>query len=131
MEFQKEPKIGTVARRHPLLIAVDPVVAAAGGSVIPVGRMRKGDIELIWEGEVVGAVRLPAQAVGIDRMLEEIREEYGGVALRDLSREEKQRVVVMLNERGGFQFRRSVEDVADALGISRFTVYNYLNAIHA
>jgi predicted transcriptional regulator YheO len=25
--------------------------------------------------------------------------------------------------------RRAVEDVADRLGVSRFTVYNYLNAV--
>jgi predicted transcriptional regulator YheO len=26
--------------------------------------------------------------------------------------------------------RRAVEQVADAMGVSRITVYNYLNAIH-
>jgi predicted transcriptional regulator YheO len=30
---------------------------------------------------------------------------------------------------GAFMLRRSVEDVADALGVSRITVYNYLNAM--
>ena len=34
----------------------------------------------------------------------------------------------LLDERGAFQLRKSVEEVADALGVSRFTVYNYLNA---
>jgi predicted transcriptional regulator YheO len=34
----------------------------------------------------------------------------------------------LLDDRGAFQLRRSVEEVADALGVSRFTVYNYLNA---
>ena len=33
-----------------------------------------------------------------------------------------------LNERGAFRYRKAVEDIADALGVSRFTVYNYLNA---
>jgi len=39
-----------------------------------------------------------------------------------------QGTVRLLDERGAFQLRRSVEVVADALGVSRFTVYNYLNA---
>jgi len=34
----------------------------------------------------------------------------------------------MLDERGAFAFRRSVESVADLMGVSRFTIYNYLNA---
>jgi predicted transcriptional regulator YheO len=33
----------------------------------------------------------------------------------------------MLEESGAFSYRKSVETVAAALGISRFTVYNYLN----
>ncbi len=37
-------------------------------------------------------------------------------------------VVLHEDERGAFAYRRSVEDVADSLGVSRFTVYNYLNA---
>ena len=46
------------------------------------------------------------------------------------SREEKQRAVRLLDERGAFTLRRAVEQVADAMGVSRITVYNYLNAIH-
>ena len=34
-----------------------------------------------------------------------------------------------VNERGAFTLRKSVEDVAEALGVSRFTVYNYLERI--
>ena len=36
----------------------------------------------------------------------------------------------MLDERGAFILRRAVEDIADVMGVSRITVYNYLNAIH-
>ena len=42
--------------------------------------------------------------------------------------EDKQRAVRLLDERGAFTLRKAVEDVADALGVSRFTVYNYLNS---
>jgi predicted transcriptional regulator YheO len=51
-----------------------------------------------------------------------------GAGLEELSREDKQRAVKVLEERGAFNLRGSVEDVADRLGVSRFTVYNYLNA---
>ena len=54
--------------------------------------------------------------------------ELGG-QLPDLSREDKQRAVRLLDERGAFLLRRSVDEVADALGVSRITVYNYLNAV--
>ena len=51
-----------------------------------------------------------------------------GAPLVDMSREDKQRAVRLLDDRGAFQLRKAVEEVADALGVSRFTVYNYLNA---
>jgi predicted transcriptional regulator YheO len=57
-----------------------------------------------------------------------VEDELGG-RLPNLSREQKQRAVRLLDDRGAFLLRRSVEDVADALGVSRITVYNYLSAI--
>jgi superoxide dismutase len=42
--------------------------------------------------------------------------------------EDKQAAVQMLHDRGAFELRRSVEAVAEAMGVSRFTIYNYLNA---
>ncbi len=81
-------------------------------------------------------VRDPGVVNGVDgdlhgalgRMIEQVEDELGA-RLPDLSREGKQRAVRLLDERGAFLLRRSVEDVADALGVSRITVYNYLNAI--
>ena len=49
-----------------------------------------------------------------------------GQPLRDLGRADKQRAVQRLDGLGAFVLRRSIEDVADALGVSRITVYNYL-----
>ena len=40
------------------------------------------------------------------------------------------RAIRLLDDRGAFILRRAVEDVADAMGVSRITVYNYLNALH-
>jgi predicted transcriptional regulator YheO len=51
-----------------------------------------------------------------------------GQPLAEMSRAGKQQVVRFLDERGAFALRKSVETVADALGVSRFTVYNYLDS---
>ena len=51
-----------------------------------------------------------------------------GRPLEEMSRAEKRQVVRFLDERGAFALRKSVETVADALGVSRFTVYNYLES---
>lgn len=72
---------------------------------------------------------LPSLHGALDRLIESVERELGA-RLPQLSREEKQRAVRLLDEAGAFTLRRSVEDVADALGVSRITVYNYLNAIH-
>jgi predicted transcriptional regulator YheO len=62
-------------------------------------------------------------------MLAEAASGHG--ALDELGREAKQRGVRELDERVAFTLRRSIEDVADALGVSRVTIYNYLDAIRA
>ncbi len=68
----------------------------------------------------------PRPRDGIKDLLADVATELGG-ALRDLPRADKQRAVRMLEERGAFAYRKSAETVAEALGVSRFTVYNYLN----
>lgn len=45
------------------------------------------------------------------------------------SRAEKQRAVRMLDEQGAFLLRGAVDDMARIMGVSRITIYNYLNAI--
>jgi predicted transcriptional regulator YheO len=56
-------------------------------------------------------------------------EVHVGKPLDLMSRAEKQQLVRYLDERGAFQLRKAVEGVAEMLGVSRFTVYNYLEAI--
>lgn len=51
-----------------------------------------------------------------------------GRPLADLDRKAKQEVVRILEARGAFSVRHGVETVASALGVSRFTVYNYINS---
>lgn len=55
-------------------------------------------------------------------------EAHIGRPLGEMSRTEKQNLVRFLDDRGAFSLRKSVERVADILGVSRFTVYNYLDA---
>lgn len=45
------------------------------------------------------------------------------------TRAEKQRAVRMLDEQGAFLLRGAVDDMARIMGVSRITIYNYLNAI--
>jgi len=115
--------------RHPLVIAVKPIVEALGASLVAADEREPGDLPLKWEGTVIAAVR-PAPLHGaLDRLIETVERELGA-PLPTLSREDKQRAIRLLDERGAFTLRRAVEDVADAMGVSRITVYNYLNALH-
>ena len=111
---------------HPLLDAVRPVADAVGAVVVEAADVSATDIPLRWQGELVGGVRLAEVSRDIDWYLASVERELGGT-LSDLGREDKQRAVKLLNERGAFQLRKSVEQVAEVLGVSRFTVYNYLN----
>jgi len=108
------------------LEAIAPLVAAVGGTVVRPGEIEPSDVELCWRGKVVAGVRLGVEGRDLSWHVESVQKEMG-VPLASLDRLGKQRVVKMLNERGAFELRRSVERVAEELGISRFTVYNYLN----
>ena len=112
-----------------LLRAIKPVVDAVGASLIAPADQEPSDVPVIWDGEVIAVVRMPPLHGALDRLIETVQAELGG-PLPSLSREDKQLAVRLLDERGAFILRRAVEDVADAMGVSRITVYNYLNAIN-
>jgi hypothetical protein len=113
---------------HPLLTALEPVAAALGTELVAADDLEPSDIPLRWQGQVVGGMRLPTMQGALGRLIESVERDLGA-QLGELGREDKQRAVRLLDERGAFLFRRSVDDVADALGVSRITVYNYLAAI--
>ena len=115
--------------QHPLLTAVKPILDAVGAQLISVDDARISDMALEWEGEIIAAVRLPRLQGALERLIEQVEKELGA-RLPDLSRNNKQLAVKLLDQRGAFTLRRAVEDVADAMGVSRITVYNYLNALH-
>lgn len=114
---------------HPLLAALHPVVSAIGARIVSADDIQNADIPVVWEGETIAGVRLPPLHGALDRLIESVERELGG-RLSALSRHNKQVAIRMLDEHGAFILRRAVEDVADAMGVSRITVYNYLNALH-
>ena len=113
---------------HPFVVALRPVAKALGATIVSPRRMRPADIPLEFDGEVLAGLRLPDLQGALERMIVQVERELGG-PLATLSREDKQRAVRLLHERGAFALRKSIEDVADALKVSRITVYNYLNAV--
>lgn len=115
---------------HPLAAAVKPLVDAMGAEVLEPAQAAADDIVLSWEGEDVLAVRLPQLSDSLDRILAAMERRHG-MPLAGLDRKAKQEVVRLLEARGAFSVRHGVETVAGALGVSRFTVYNYLNRENA
>ena len=49
--------------------------------------------------------------------------------LESMRKAERLNLVRLLKERGAFQMQRSVPYVAERLGVSKFTIYNYLNEL--
>ncbi len=112
---------------HPFLEGVSPLAVALGGDVVGPGELADGDIPLHFCGELVGGYRPAGLQGALDRLINQIEREFG-CALTDLDRQRKQDVVRRLDELGAFTLRKAVEDIADRLQVSRFTIYNYLNA---
>ncbi|MEU6592259.1 helix-turn-helix domain-containing protein [Streptomyces sp. NPDC046881] len=108
------------------IAAVKPLVDAMGGEILPPDEAGAEDVVLAWQGVDVVAVRLPQLADSLDHILAAM-ERRRGKPLADLDRKSKQEIVRILEARGAFAVRHGVETVASALGVSRFTVYNYLN----
>ncbi|MFH8515503.1 helix-turn-helix domain-containing protein [Streptomyces gelaticus] len=115
---------------HPLVAAVKPLVDAMGAELLGPEQAQPDDVVLAWEGEDVIAVRLPQLSESLDHILAAMERRHG-VPLAELDRRTKQSVVRTLEARGAFSMRHGVETVAGALGVSRFTVYNYLNRENA
>lgn len=111
--------------------ALRPLLQRLQAELVPPDELRPGDVPLSWGGMVRWGVRLPAEARlplvdGLPALLAEVAHDVGA-PLRTLNRRDKQRAVRLLEERGAFSMRRAAEVIAEALGVSRFTVYNYLH----
>ena len=110
---------------HPLVTAMAPVAEALGAQLLEPDQITDADLPLVWDGEVVGGLRRPALHNALDVLIVAAETELGA-SRSAMDRTQKQAAVTLLNEWGAFTLRKSVEDVADALGVSRFTIYNYL-----
>ena len=122
------------AAEHPLATALRPLVEALGVELLTPDQARAGDVPLRWEGMVVAAARVPKRKAtmhgALADMLADVEREMGG-PLADLNRAQKQAAARLLHERGAFALRNAADEVADAMGVSRVTIYNYLNAVRA
>ena len=108
-------------------MAIEPLVDATGGCIIALEDVESGDITLKWDGEPVIGVRL-IDIVSLERLVATIEGQFGS-PLADLDRADKQRAIRTLEERGAFRLRKSIEDIGEIMGVSRITIYNYLNAV--
>jgi hypothetical protein len=112
------------------LTAIQPMARVLGARIVDPPSLSPSDIPLKWRGMVVGGLhreRPISEQNGIGKLVLDVERELGA-RLADLPRVDKQRAVWLLDERGAFAFRNAVDEIADALGVSRVTVYNYLNA---
>ena len=82
----------------------------------------------------VGAPNAGVPAIGsletaLADMMRAAEREMGAPA-DDWDRAQKQAVVRLLDEQGAFLLRGAVDQIAEVMGVSRITIYNYLNALH-
>ena len=66
----------------------------------------------------------------LDSMISEAVSQTGKT-VSELDKDEKVAIVHSLDKKGAFLIKKAAERIADSLGISRFTVYNYLNECHS
>lgn len=112
------------------LRALRPVVETLGGSIVPARSSRPGDHPVEWGGDVVGFVRGSELHGALDRLIFGIEREIG-TRLSEMDRGQKQMAVRLLDQRGAFLLRGAVDDVAASMGVSRVTLYTYINALNA
>lgn len=111
------------------LAAIQPLLDATGAHVVAAADAGPDDLALSLNGATVH-VRVPNLDGALQRLVGIVEQELGA-PLAQLEREDKQLAVARLHALGAFNLRKSVEDIAVALGVSRFTVYNYLDRIDA
>ncbi len=151
LEFLVEPFVEGRPGRHVTAAVdavrardLDPTMGAFSTHVAgSVDQLAAAVADLITEAMDNGATRLQLQVSAgtrsdaredltgaLARLIDSVETELGA-ALDELDRQGKQAAIRLLDERGAFLLRRAVEDVADNMGVSRITIYNYLNAIEA
>lgn len=108
------------------LRAVQPVVEFLGGALVADGG--NGDLAIERHGRVIAHVRNSELHGALDRLIETVERDAGS-QLELMDRTQKQVAVRMLDEQGAFLLRGAVDQIARAMGVSRVTLYSYLNAL--
>jgi len=88
-----------------------PTAAGTSPSAAPAGEVFPRDVDEL-------AAHLVRQAVA-----------DAGLPVEDMKKKHKLAVVEELQQRGLFLLRDAVEMVAEALGVTKFTIYNYVNEL--
>lgn len=92
------------------------------------------DIQSALIPSVLPPLPAPRSEASIEDLIEEIIAQALGSAdapVDRMSKAEKKTAVSIMHERGLFVIRGSVERVAARLGVTKFTIYNYLDEIGA
>lgn len=113
-----------------MIAALRPALEANGGAIIPPTEAERLDVPIEWDGEIVAYARIGSLDDALGSLVARIEQELGA-PLPELDRTGKQIAVRLLDERSAFQLRKSIEEIADIMGVSRITIYNYLNAIRS
>ena len=116
------------AEAREFLLHLSPVVEALGGQLVDHGSAQPADTAVVWRSEIVGYLRSAELHGVLERLVARVEQETG-CGLDEMSRSEKQTAVRRLDELGAFLLRGAVEDIAQLMGVSRVTLYSYLNAI--
>jgi hypothetical protein len=105
---------------------LQPVVEFLGGTIV--GDGGSTDLAIERGGRVIAYVRGSELHGALDRMIE-AAERDAGLDVASMDRAQKQAAVRSLDEQGAFLLRGAVDRVAQAMGVSRVTLYSYLNAL--
>jgi predicted transcriptional regulator YheO len=108
------------------LRAVQPIVEFLGGTLSTDAGV--GDLVIERAGRRVAYVRGTELHGALDRTIEAVERDVGA-ELSEMTREQKQVAVRTLDEQGVFLLRGAVDRVSRSMGVSRVTLYSYLNAL--
>jgi len=110
-----------------------PAVALCLNADMTVFEMAHGWLEqMLHRKPPAPRVETPASELGLEAMMQEIIDDAVKRFMKPpelMNKEEKMYAVEAMMNRGLFLIRNSVEQVAAALGVSRFTIYNYIEQI--
>ena len=124
--------------RRGLTVDLGPFASVASGDI---DKVAEAVADMIRDSMAAGATSMrlhigaDANELGVgplhdalDSMIRAAERDFG-TNRDDWSRAEKQAAVRMLDDQGAFLLRGAVDDIAKIMGVSRITIYNYLNAI--